>query len=242
MNEIKPISFLSSVLLFLIPGFVFYAVIGYVVPFVSDITGMTNYLVWLFAGTLLLFGPLFFLTLLLLKKDGFELNLPTIRQRLLLKRISLKDILWVMAGMIICVLLSGILVAVWWRFSPSFDIHELKAMSPIEVNPLTGGERIALIFLPVFFFFNYFGEELLWRGYILPRQIAAIGQYSWVVNAILHGIFHMAFSFQMLFFFMPFLLFMPFIVYKRKNTSLAILVHFLVGAPTQLFVALGIIF
>jgi hypothetical protein len=50
----------------------------------------------------------------------------------------------------------------------------------------------------------------------------------------------MPFSLKAMLFFIPFMLFLPFIVYKRKNTYLSIIIHFLMGAPTQLFIALGI--
>jgi len=142
--------------------------------------------------------------------------------------------------MIICTAISGILIGLWELLSPSFDIYELKEMSPIKVNPLVGKERIALIFLPIFYFFNYVGEEFMWRGYILPRQVLTFGKYAWPINMILHVVFHMAFSLKAMLFFLPFMLLLPYIVYKRKNTYLSIIIHFLLGAPTQLFIALGI--
>ena len=240
MKEIKPISLVYSILLFLIPGIVFYFNINFLVPFLAKISGWTPYLVWIMTGTLFLFLPLFLLTFLLLKKDGFTLDWSTIKDRLMLKRINIQDIMWIIIGMIICTLISVLLIGFWKLFSPSFDINELKEMSPIKVNPLVGKERFALIFLPIFYFFNYVGEEFMWRGYILPRQILAFGKYSWPLNMILHVVFHMAFSLKALLFFIPFMLFLPYIVYKRKNTYLSIIIHFLLGAPTQLFVALGI--
>jgi membrane protease YdiL (CAAX protease family) len=37
---------------------------------------------------------------------------------------------------------------------------------------------------------NIFGEELWWRGYILPRQELANGQWAWMVNGVLWAAFH----------------------------------------------------
>jgi len=37
---------------------------------------------------------------------------------------------------------------------------------------------------------NIFGEELWWRGYILPRQELANGRWAWVVNGVLWAAFH----------------------------------------------------
>ncbi len=240
MKETKPIGLVYSLLLFLIPGIVFYLNINFLVPYITKISGWTPYVVWIMTGTLFLFLPLFILTFILLKIDGFALNWSTIKDRLMLRKITIKDIVWIISGMVICILISAILIGLWKLFSPSFNIEELKEMSPIKVNPLVGKERVALLFLPVFYFFNYVGEEFMWRGYILPRQVLAFGKYSWPLNMILHVVFHMAFSLKAMLFFIPFMLFLPYIVYKRKNTYLSIIIHFLLGAPTQLFVALGI--
>ena len=102
--------------------------------------------------------------------------------------------------------------------------------------------RLFLLFLPIFYFFNYFGEELLWRGYILPRQeVTQYGKYAWVVNALLHWVFHLSFSFMAILAFLPFLFLIPYVVQQRKSTSLSIIIHFLLGAPTQFLVAIGLL-
>jgi CAAX protease family protein len=39
--------------------------------------------------------------------------------------------------------------------------------------------------------FNYFlGEELLWRGVLLPKMQGVFGKYDWVANAIVFGLYH----------------------------------------------------
>jgi membrane protease YdiL (CAAX protease family) len=240
LKKIKPISLIYSFLLFVIPGIVFYLIINFLVPYLANISGWTPYVVWIVTGTVFLFLPLFLLTFILLKRDGYALNWSALKERLMLKRITIHDLLWIIVGIIVCTMISVILIGLWKLLSPSFDINELKEMSPIKVNPLVGKERIALFFLPIFYFFNYFGEELMWRGYILPRQVMAIGKYAWPLNMVFHVVFHMAFSLKAMLFFIPFMLFLPYIVYKQKNTYLSIIIHFLLGAPTQLFIALGI--
>ncbi len=40
--------------------------------------------------------------------------------------------------------------------------------------------------------FNYFlGEELLWRGVLLPKMQGVFGKYDWVANAVLFGFYHL---------------------------------------------------
>ena len=149
--------------------------------------------------------------------------------------------IWVAGGMVACTVLSGVILFLYALFTDGFDIDALRHMSPIEYVPLMGTGQFYLIYLPVFFFFNYCGEEVLWRGYILPRQEAAYGRLAWLINAILHCVFHLSFSLTALLFFLPFMLLMPYIAYKRKNTVLSIIVHFLLGAPTQIMAALGLL-
>jgi membrane protease YdiL (CAAX protease family) len=43
----------------------------------------------------------------------------------------------------------------------------------------------------VSFLFNYFlGEELLFRGILLPKMQGVFGKYDWVANAVLFGFYH----------------------------------------------------
>jgi membrane protease YdiL (CAAX protease family) len=241
MKELKPIKLIPSILLFLIPGIAFYLNINILVPFIANVTNWNSYIIWMFTGTFLLFGLLFALTFILLKIDGYKLDWQTIKIRLRLRKLTLKDIVWIIIGMLICSIISGILIWAYSLVSSSFNINELKEMSPIKIVPLIGKERFFLFFLPVFYFFNYVGEELLWRGYILPRQeITTYGRYAWVISMLLHWVFHLPFSFTAMLFFIPFMLLMPYLVYKRKNTYISIIIHFLLGAPSQLFIALGI--
>jgi membrane protease YdiL (CAAX protease family) len=48
---------------------------------------------------------------------------------------------------------------------------------------------IAIVYL-VLFFFNVTGEELWWRGYILPRQELAFGRKTWLIHGVLWACFH----------------------------------------------------
>ncbi|PYV50530.1 MAG: hypothetical protein DMG92_07410 [Acidobacteria bacterium] len=43
------------------------------------------------------------------------------------------------------------------------------------------------------FISNILGEELCWRGYVLPRQEAALGRPAWLSNGIMWCLFHWSF-------------------------------------------------
>jgi len=155
MTEIKPMKIIPSIVLFLIPGIAFYININVLVPFITNITNWNSYIIWMFTGTFLLFGPLFALTFTLLKRDGYKLDFKTIKNRLRLRKTTSTDILWIIIGMIICTIISGIFIWIYSLLSKSFDLNELKGMSPIKIVPLIGKERFFLLFLPIFYFFNY---------------------------------------------------------------------------------------
>ena len=42
------------------------------------------------------------------------------------------------------------------------------------------------------------GEEILWRGVILPRQEVSFGKYAWIIHGFGWGLFHIAFGWQLL--------------------------------------------
>jgi len=91
------------------------------------------------------------------------------------------------------------------------------------------------------FFFNIVGEEILWRGYILPRQELQHGKYAWVINSALWLVFHACFGLDLIILLLPILITIPYVAYKTGNTSIGILTHGLLNGPMFVLVALGLI-
>jgi len=240
-NSIKPISIVNSLLLFLIPGLLFWLHMKWTVPFFANILSLSSYATWLIVGTFLLFLPLFLLALVLIKTDGFVLDKKNILNRLYIKKMKSKDWIWIFGGLLIASLLA-VGIAFFLTILPlGIDFSDLKDVSPIETSSLTGTERFFLLLLPVFFFFNYVGEEILWRGYILPRQEVSFGKYAWLINGLFHIVFHLGFGITAIIVSIPIFLMIPFVAYKTKNTTTAIIIHAMIGAPMQIMVALGFI-
>jgi membrane protease YdiL (CAAX protease family) len=57
--------------------------------------------------------------------------------------------------------------------------------------PLRGAWWILVYYAIVMLVSNIGGEELWWRGYVLPRQELAFGEMAWVVHGILWSAFHL---------------------------------------------------
>jgi membrane protease YdiL (CAAX protease family) len=75
---------------------------------------------------------------------------------------------------------------------------------------------------------NIFGEELWWRGYILPRQELQLGRYTWLVHGILWAWFHV-FKWWTIPALMIVCLVAPFVAQKTKNTYPGIISHLIVN-------------
>lgn len=240
-QSIKPISLVKSFMIFLSAGFLFYCVIKILVPWISEISGATEYIVWMFTGTLVLFLPLFITTFCLLKRDGYQMNIREVTKALNLKRITKKDVKYIAFGMIAATILCGVIIAGMLYFHLA-TVESLYSVSPIKVYPLHDKQLWFVLFLPVFFFFNYVGEETLWRGYILPRQLVSnYGRYAVILNAVFHCVYHFVFGWEPLVMMFPMMFLMPYIVSKTKNTWTSIIIHFLIGAPSQVLIVLGLI-
>ncbi len=57
--------------------------------------------------------------------------------------------------------------------------------------PLHGAWWIPVYYAVVMIVCNIGGEELWWRGYVLPRQELAFGRAAWVVHGICWSAFHL---------------------------------------------------
>lgn len=79
-------------------------------------------------------------------------------------------------------------------FDPSGFHHEFFShFGPqdfMEV-PLRGAWWIIVYYAVVMLVCNIGGEELWWRGYVLPRQELAFGKSAWVIHGILWSAFHL---------------------------------------------------
>jgi membrane protease YdiL (CAAX protease family) len=57
--------------------------------------------------------------------------------------------------------------------------------------PLQGAWWIPVYYAVVMLVFNIGGEELWWRGYVLPRQELVFGNITWLVHGIAWSVFHL---------------------------------------------------
>jgi membrane protease YdiL (CAAX protease family) len=230
----------QSVLLFGLPAVFFYLVTHFGIQWMVENTGIPFILSWFLLGGLLIFVPLFVIALVGFRIEGREFTWAEIRDRLRLNPMTRGDWYWTIGAMIFIAITSGIIYFAggWLAGITNFFPKPSTELPFMEFHGFGEGEYwMFAVWLP-FFFFNIFGEELLWHGYILPRQEAAHGKWAWVVNFLLWTMFHACFGAGMVIFLLPILACLPFVVQKRKNTWIGIIIHAAINGSGFIMVAI----
>ncbi len=197
---------------------------------------------------------LFALALGFCKRDGYAGSWAELKARMRLVRMTGRDWVWT----IVALLLTFMSIGAIQQFTALPLIKAIPAIAPPDFfppwskpgvafdvglytsyigEPLKGNWGVALLVL-VMFFFNIFGEELWWRGYILPRQEQAQGRWAWLVNGVLWLLWHVAFYPWQIFALLPICLAVPFVAQRRQNTWTAIVIHLQNGVFQVLVLAM----
>jgi len=239
-STIRPIGVFHSCLLFGIPATVFFVVCRVLIPLLHQNYGLHPALSW-FIGGLITFVPLFITSIFLVRKDGF-VSRNEMYQRFRLRKMSGRDWKFALGGLLLIFVSTGLIMGISKLLYLKFGIHEIETTpSFMKFEPFQGNERLLLLVWLVMFFFNIFGEELMWRGYILPRQEISLGNKAWIFNAMLWFVFHIAFGIDLLILLVPILIILPYAVQKTGNTLVGIWIHALMNGPMFVLVSLGII-
>lgn len=75
--------------------------------------------------------------------------------------------------------------AFYSEFFSHFGPHDFMGL------PLRGAWWIPVYYAFVMLVCNIGGEELWWRGYVLPRQELAFGRTAWVIHGVSWSVFHL---------------------------------------------------
>jgi membrane protease YdiL (CAAX protease family) len=182
-------------------------------------------------------GMFFTAALVAFWREGRPFTWEAIKERFRLRKIRRADWIWA-AAILILILVSyfGLSFSGEWVKSvpflaprevwpPEFGPGGTENLSPGDFMelPLKGQWWvIGMYFLG--WFFNIFGEEFWFRGYILPRQELAFGKAAWLVNGLMFTLNHV---WQPWIFIaiLPSSLLTAFIVQVRKNTWISIVQH-----------------
>ncbi len=119
-----------------------------------------------------------------------------------------------------------------------YSIDEF-AQDSSRTDPLKGAWWLFAIFVPLLAF-NILGEELLFRGVLLPKMNGTFGSFAWVANGVLSTVYHVHQPSTIVLgvFVAPLVFALP--AARFKSTTISMAVH---GAqvPVILMLVLGIV-
>ena len=191
----------------------------------------------LFRSGLGIFLPLIIIGILMLKAEGYTCSKSTWTGRLRFRRVTRKDLLWSLGGLVLAGILSGIVMKGMELLLGEFD-HSPPFMA---FEPLSSGRYwLLLVWLP-YWLLNILGEEFLWRGVMLPRQEAAFGKHAWLIHGLGWGLFHVAFGWQLLLTLTPLLFIQSYVVQRTQNTWTGVIMHAGLNGPSFLAISFGLI-
>ena len=181
---------------------------------------------------------LFIVSIVAFRFEGNEMTWQAFKARFRLKPLRAKDWLLVIGVTILVqvleqiIVLSGIsLNSIPFLRAPDFIPFPLVTTGEIKLPlteflsvPLKGAYWMILYWI-VHLFFNIFGEEFMWRGYLLPSQEVSYGKWAFVVNGLLWGFIGHVFMKWYFIGMLPDVLLTPWLVQRTKSTWASIVSH-----------------
>ena len=104
---------------------------------------------------------------------------------------------------------------------------------------LEGNWAVVALFA-VQLFFNVAGEELWWRGYLLPRQELVFGRRTWLVHGLLWWGFHV-FKWWDLVTVLPLTLILSYAAQRSRNNWVPTIAHLLANSLLALLMLAGVL-
>ncbi len=249
--KIRAGGWIESLLLFGLPGILLVVTFEWLNPWLQN-QGMA--LVWSF--TLSLYLPLLLLgvvAVMAYRVEGNAANWPAFCQRMRLQKPTGRVWLWAMGALVLALLAEALLepsahfLAAIPFFAPPallpslFDPNQPIVLPPNEYLgvPLLGNAWLIALYA-VSLAANIFGEELLWRSFLLPRQERVFGKWAWLVNGIL-WLFVLHFMMRWMWLtLIPTGLLTPLIAQHVKNTWAAIIIHGFGNGVFLILIAMGV--
>jgi membrane protease YdiL (CAAX protease family) len=200
-KEIRKLGLIGSFAIYIPASLLMYYLTKYLIPYLSNATGLETILFWFIVAGIGIFTPLIITALLILKSEGYRINKSTWTDRLRFRKITKPDLIWCFLGLVLVGVLSIMIIKSLELAIGKFD-HSPDFMS---FEPLTKGRYWLLLVWAPYWILNILGEEFLWRGVMLLRQEVAFGKHAWLIHGFGWGLFHIGFGWQLLITLIPLL-------------------------------------
>lgn len=234
--EVKSLKWSELVLLFCVPTILNLLACKVAIPFLDSQKVFPIEISYFLSVGLLVLVPMFFGAIYLTSKEINSSKLKDILDRMRIKSLSKTDIVWTVGGFILLSLLSFLIASYVLQV---FDINANPFF--FQNMPLDENHFWIICVWPLFFFFNIFGEEFYWRGYIQPRQELLNKKFTWLIHGLFWAFWHLPMGMNLIYSAVPILFILPRIVQIRKNTTISIIIHFVFGAFGFLALAFGLV-
>jgi membrane protease YdiL (CAAX protease family) len=227
----------SSLIIFSAASLILILETKYLIPWFSQMTNTEPVLWWFIIAGLGMFTPLILLAFYLLKREGALKQPGWWSNRLRFRCMNKGDWLWTLGAICIIVILSLIVSKLLEMYAGKFD-HQPPFMSFELLTP--GRYWLLAVWFP-YWLLNIMGEEILWRGVMLPRQEAVFGRWTWLLHGTGWAIFHIAFGWQLLITLLPILYIQSYVVQQRKNSWIGVVIHAGINGPGFLAISFGLL-
>ncbi|UCB45971.1 MAG: CPBP family intramembrane metalloprotease [Spirochaetota bacterium] len=199
-SEIQQYSLAMIILMFVWPAAWYMLLIHLIVPLFYSPTPGEFLPTSIFLAVITLGGGAeLVVALILLRREGFKLTYSGLRERVRLrwpagwKKWILAIVVFIVAFALTMVIgrlnkvlatVPGFIPPAWWP-PMSNPIAEIKSVSDVFPDIiLTGNYLFLAVFFVIGLVFNIIGEELYYRGLLLPKMRGVFGKWDWVANGI----------------------------------------------------------
>jgi membrane protease YdiL (CAAX protease family) len=214
-----PMGIVSSAVLFGTFSVLLWITLVAVIPWLHDTFGISPIVGRYVSGPAFVLLPLLIFGVLMAWRELPTRNLAQLCKRLRLSALGGGDIAWAIGGLLMISIASVLILALARHLDPNFR------PSPEFLRQPPGWHAWVFVAWIPLFITNIVGEELCWRGYVLPRQEAALGGAAWLLNGIMWCLFHWSFGWSVMLMLLPIALLLPWIVQRRRNTWVGIVIH-----------------
>jgi len=230
----KSINWTELLLLFAIPSVLNLIACRIAIPYLTESTGLPIEIVYFISVGGIVLLPMFVTAIILTARETGSYKLDALLSRMRIKRLSRGDWTWTIATFLLLVMTSFLVAKI------AMPIIGMDATPFFFENMPLNKQHMWILYLwPLFFFFNIFGEEFYWRGYIQVRQEKLNKKHTWLVHGCLWACWHLPMGLDLIIASAPIFFILPAVVQIRQNTTIAIIVHSVFGAFGFLAISLG---
>lgn len=251
-NETKQLKPLEILLAFVLPSSFAFFGFRMALPWLVN-SGYPKVLMWGIVASIMLF-TFAVIGFILVRKEAKKLNI-SLKERLLIKKVSKRQWLICLGIMIIGIILAqaisplinnfieltGLSIPNYMPFWLDPSINPIETdMEILSPNYSIRNNYVIVIVMTVTLILNILVEEIYFRAWLLPKM-QSLGKWSWVVNGLLFALYH---TFQLWLF--PILviisLSITLTVYLSKSILPAFTIHFIANFLLSIIGILALVF